>query len=76
LTCFALGLPVIAENLHSYLEFSEFYAPTGSIEAFELAKNPAKYHDKVKKVQAIIKKKFTVDAIEKEWAGVVKELLS
>ena len=75
LTSFALGLPVIAENLHSYLEFAEFYAPTGSVEAFELAKNPVKYHDKVKRVQAIIKKKFTVNAIEKEWVEVVKELL-
>ena len=76
LTSFALGLPVIAENLHSYLAFSEFYAPTRSVEALELAKNPVKYHDKVKRVQAIIKTNFTVDAIEKEWVGVVKELLS
>ena len=62
--------------MHSYLAFSEFYAPTGSIEAVELAKNPVSYHAKVKRVQSIIKEKFTVDAIEKEWVGVVKELLS
>ena len=48
LTSLALGLPVIAEPLHSYLPFEAFIAFTGSEKAEELAKNPSLYHDRVR----------------------------
>ena len=72
LTSFALGLPVIAEGLDSYLPFSKFFAIVGSEDAKILAENPASYHEKVLKAQDIVREKYTVEAIEKEWASVVK----
>ena len=72
LTSFALGLPVIAEGLDSYLPFSKFFASVGSEDAKILAENPASYHEKVLKAQDVVREKYTVGAIEKEWANVVK----
>ena len=72
LTSFALGLPVIAEGLDSYLPFSKFFAIVGSEDAKILAENPGSYHEKVFKAQDIVREKYTVGAIEKEWASVVK----
>ena len=75
LTSLALGLPVIAEPLHSYLPFKEFFAFTDSEEAVDLAKNPSLYHGKVKDAQRKIREGFTVEAIEKEWVKLVKKFL-
>ena len=47
LTSLALGLPVIAEPLHSYLPFKDFFAFTDSENAGELAENPSVYHGRV-----------------------------
>ena len=75
LTSLALGLPVIAEPLHSYLPFEQFFAFTDSDKAKELAKNPTLYHDKVKEAQGRILEHFTIEAIEKKWVKVVKMFL-
>ncbi|RZP22272.1 MAG: glycosyltransferase family 1 protein [Burkholderiaceae bacterium] len=75
LTSMALGLPVIAEPLDSYLPFKEFFAFTDSDRAKELAKDPKIYHGKVKEVQGIIRRSYTVSAIEEEWVKVVRECL-
>ena len=75
LTSFALGLPVISEDLHSYTPFSRFFAKVGSDAAKQLAQNPRSYHDKVKNVQKLIKEQFTVSAIEKEWVDVATNFL-
>ena len=75
LTSMALGLPVIAEPLDSYLPFEEFFAFTNSDRARELAKDPKIYHGKVKEAQGIIGKRYTVSAIENEWVKVVREFL-
>ena len=72
LTSFALGLPVIAEDLDSYLPFSNFFATVGTEDAKALAEDPSSYHLKVRQAQEIVRKKFTVEAIEKEWVNVVK----
>ena len=37
-----------------------------------LAKNPSTYHDKIREAQELVREKYTVDAIEKEWVRVVK----
>ena len=75
LTSMALGLPVIAEPLDSYLPFEEFFAFTNSDRARELARDPKIYHGKVKEAQGIIGKRYTVSAIENEWVKVVREFL-
>ena len=75
LTSMALGLPVIAEPLDSYLPFQEFFAFTNSDRARELAKDPKIYHGKVKEAQDIIGKGYTVSAIEEEWVKVVRKFL-
>tara|TARA_B100000575_G_scaffold117494_1_gene93535 strand:+ start:131 stop:1120 length:990 start_codon:yes stop_codon:yes gene_type:complete len=72
LTSFALGLPVIAEGLDSYLPFSKFFATVGSDDARKLAQKPSSYHERVRAAQEIVKKEYTVSAIEKEWVKVVK----
>ena len=72
LTSFALGLPVIAEGLDSYLPFSKFFAIVGTESAEILAKNPATYHEKIREAQELVRENYTVDAIEKEWVQVVK----
>ena len=72
LTSFALGLPVIAEGLDSYLPFSKFFAIVGTESAELLAKNPSTYHEKIREAQKLVRENYTVDAIEKEWVQVVK----
>ena len=76
LTSFALGLPVIAEGLDSYLPFSKFFAIVGTESAEILAKNPATYHEKIREAQELVRENYTVDAIEKEWVRVVKSFFN
>ena len=75
LTSLALGLPVIAEPLHSYLPFKDFFAFTDSENAEELAENPSVYHGRVKEAQREIQQRFTIEAIEKEWVNVAGKFL-
>ena len=75
LTSLALGLPVIAEPLHSYMPFKEYFAVTNSENARELAKDPVVYHDRVKEAQSRIRNGFTVEVIEKEWVQVARTFL-
>ena len=49
LTSLALGLPVISEDLHSYMPFFKFFAKVGTDDAKNLAQNPSSYHGKVRK---------------------------
>ena len=76
LTSFALGLPVIAEGLDSYLPFSKFFAMVGTESAELLAKNPATYHEKIREAQKLVRENYTVDAIEKEWVRAVKSFFN
>ena len=76
LTGLALGLPVVAEPLDSYLPFSEFFAATGTPEAETLMKNPTSFHTHVQRAQPIIQTQYTTTAVGRQWADLSRDLLS
>jgi hypothetical protein len=73
LTSLALGLPVIASPLDSYMPFNEFFSIIGTNEGVETMKNPLGQDNKIIKAQELIKQKYTVEAIESEWVDVVRD---
>jgi hypothetical protein len=73
LTSLALGLPVVASPLDSYMPFKEFFSIIGTEEGIATMKNPLGQEGKIMKVQELIKKKYTVEAIESEWVNVVRD---
>ena len=73
LTSLALGLPVIAEPLHSYLPFSEFFTFINTEAAVELSKNPDSKYESILEGQKLISEKYTVAKIQKEWIKVIEE---
>ena len=75
LTSLALGLPVISEDLHSYMPFSKFFAKVGTDDAKNLAQNPSSYHGKVREAQSLIRERNTTSAIENEWVEVANNFL-
>ncbi|OUV02897.1 MAG: hypothetical protein CBC42_05170 [Betaproteobacteria bacterium TMED82] len=73
LTSLALGLPVIAEPLHSYLPFNEFFATINSDDSVNLAKNPNSQIETILAGQKLIEEKYTVEKIQKEWLRVIDD---
>ena len=71
LTGLALGLPVVASPLDSYMPFKDFFSIIGTDEGIATMKNPLVHNDKIVKAQELIKQKYTVEAIESEWVRVV-----
>jgi hypothetical protein len=67
-TAFALGLPVAADNLYSFLEFSDFYADIRSIEFRRLIQDPSIFHAKVSLAQKKIIPRFTMAQSEIAWS--------
>lgn len=67
LTAFALGLPVAADDLESYLEFSDFYVSIRGEEFRNLLKDPSNFHEKTKLAQKIITTRFTMHQSETSW---------
>ena len=73
LTSLAMGLPVVASPLDSYMPFKEFFSIIGTEEGFKTMKNPLEYDNKILKAQDIISQRYTVKAIESEWVDVVRD---
>ena len=73
LTSLAMGLPVVASPLDSYMPFKEFFSIIGTEEGLRTMKNPLEQNDKILKAQELIKQKYTVEAIESEWVDVVHD---
>jgi len=67
-TAFALGLPVAADHLDSYLEFSDFYADIRSIEFRTLIQDPSIFHAKVSLAQKKLIPRFTMVQSEIAWS--------
>ena len=68
ITAFALGLPVAADHLDSYLEFSDFYADIRSVEFRKLIHDPSIFHTKVSLAQKKIIPRFTMKQSEIAWS--------
>ena len=75
LTSLAMGLPVVATPLESYLPFADYFAQIGSDDAVALMKNPDAFADRVQPAQALIEARFTVNAIGAQWAAYTRKLM-
>ncbi|MEY3572208.1 MAG: hypothetical protein RJA77_123 [Pseudomonadota bacterium] len=75
LTSLAMGLPVVATPLESYLPFAGYFAQIGSLEATELMRNPAVHADRIEPAQALIEAQYTVQAIGAQWAAYARRLM-
>lgn len=71
LTSLAMGLPVVASPLDSYMPFKEFFSIIGTDEGLKTMRSPLDQEAQILKAQSLIKKKYTVEAIESEWVKVV-----
>lgn len=68
ITAFALGLPVAADRLDSYVEFSDFYADIRGAEFKALLMDPASFHERVYLAQKTVIPRFTMAKSEAAWA--------
>jgi hypothetical protein len=75
LTCLALGLPVVAEPLDSYLPFSSYFASIGSPDAENCMRDPFVYSDAVRKSQETVMQDFSVSSVGARWGRLVSQLL-
>jgi glycosyltransferase involved in cell wall biosynthesis len=71
LTAMALGLPVAADLLSSYMPFKSYFADIRSDEIVDIIKDPSQYFDCVEEVQKYIQDKFTKKAISNEWIDLI-----
>ncbi len=75
LTSLAMGLPVVATPLESYLPFAAHFAQIGTPQAIELMRNPASHADRIEPAQALIEAQYTVQAIGAQWAAYARRLM-
>lgn len=71
ITAFALGLPVAADHLDSYAEFSDFYVDIRSFAFKELIQDPAAFHPQIVLAQKRIIPRFTMSHAETAWAQIL-----
>lgn len=67
LTALALGLPVAADNVLSYLPFSKYYCDIRSHKFRDLLKNPLMFKSTVDNAQIKVLPAYSLGAIEKDW---------
>lgn len=67
LTALALGLPTAADNVDSYLSFSEYFTDIRSSDLEQFISHPHQQSDLVKKAQSAIAKTHTIEAIGHQW---------
>lgn len=67
LTALALGLPVAADELESYLPFRKYFASLHTPEFSTLMSNPDIYFGGVIEAQTYIAQNYTRDAIGQQW---------
>lgn len=67
ITALTLGLPVAADNLNSYTEFSDFYVSLRTNEFRFFLNNPEYFHEKTKLAQELIIPRFSMHQIEILW---------
>ena len=71
LTALALGLPVAADLLPSYLPFRSYFLDLRSKELKCLLNDPTQYFKGVEKAQALIRSKYTKTRIASNWVAVL-----
>lgn len=68
ITAFALGLPVAADTLDSYAEFSDYYVDIRSAQFKKFIQNPAAFHAQIDLAQKKIIPRFAIEQSELAWA--------
>lgn len=72
ITNFHLGLPVIAESISSYNEFSKFYSSFKEKQIIEMFNNPESWHESVILAQMEIESKFNKKTLTDLWKNILK----
>lgn len=71
ISALALGLPVAAENLISYTDFSDYYCHLRSSQFREMLVNPQEFSIKTKRAQLDVVPHFLMQKIEQDWQGLI-----
>lgn len=71
LTALALGLPVAADELESYLPFRKYFASLRTPEFSIFMHAPDAYFEQVSEAQALIAQHYTQDAIGRQWLAAL-----
>jgi glycosyltransferase involved in cell wall biosynthesis len=72
LTALALGLPVAADPMASYLPFQRYFTNLRDSGLNDLLDNPARYFEMVMKAQDHIKAKFSPEVIGMHWQSLIE----
>jgi hypothetical protein len=67
ISALALGLPVAADNLTSYTDFSDYYCHLRSFQFREMLVNPQAFSIKTKQAQINVVPHFLMQKIEQDW---------
>lgn len=67
ITALALGLPVAAGALDSYIDFKKYYVDIESEEFRALIKDPSAFHDQVRLAQLDVLPKYSMQSLTKKW---------
>lgn len=67
ITALALGLPVAADELESYLPFRKYFASLHNPEFFSMMQKPEQFFDQVIEAQVHIGQHYTQEAIGRQW---------
>jgi len=67
ISALALGLPVAADNLMSYTDFSDYYCHLRSRQFREMLVNPLEFSVKTKRAQIDVIPRFLMGKIEQDW---------
>lgn len=75
ITALAMGIPVAADNLPSYLEFAEFYCDLRGKSFREMLGHPQDFFAKVISAQNILLPRFAMKKIESDWQKYLLEMV-
>ena len=73
LTALALGLPVAADELESYLPLRKYFASLHTPEFAALMREPEAHFVKVREAQVLIARDYTMAAIGRQWLDLLGE---
>lgn len=74
LTALALGLPVAADELESYLPFRQYFSSLRTSEFSNLMDQPHKFFESVKSAQSHIAQNYTKEIIARQWLDALNSL--
>lgn len=74
ITALAMGIPVAADNLPSYLEFAEFYCDLRGKSFREMLGHPQDFFAQVIGAQNIVLPRFAMKKIESDWQKYLQEI--